>query len=252
MTLAVARTEVMMMPMMFMAMLLIASSAQQPEPEVEPSGDEEAADPSDVIDPLQEPSPNEQASGLPPGVDLWDDSTWSELTVEQKDKLRAERARRRAGGESGPIDLEARGDVPDDPPVAQPPRVDLPHPSRARAGTRGLERYWEDKHLTLRRSTIGFSVMWGASLVGGGVLAGVAGRDVEENGPSDMSSGAGSSATVSSSGPGAGIVIGAALVGIIGAVGMVGTIVSASMLGAHNNAKPLYFAAGGDGLTLRF
>jgi hypothetical protein len=210
--------------------------------------DEEGAGPSQVVDPLQEPASAPKESGLPQGVDLWDESTGSEPTVEHKDKLRAERARRRVRGEAAPSDPEEQGRAVDDAPAVRPADTELPRPSQARASTRQLESYWEDKHLTLRRSTIGFSVMWGASLVGAGVLAGVAGRGVEEDDPSDR----GQSATVSGPGRGTGIVVGAVLVGIMGMVGMVGTLVSAPMLGAHNNAKPLYFTAKGDGLTLRF
>jgi hypothetical protein len=69
-----------------------------------------------------------------------------------------------------------------------------------------------------------------------------------------MMFGSGDPASVSSTQPSrsVGLVMGGVLVGIVGFVGMVGTLVSASMLGAHNNTKPLYFSIRQDGLTLRF
>ena len=229
-----------------------AAPASTHTSETEPGvGDADATVPAS-IDPLEPTTSATPTAPLPGGVDLWDESTWSELTVEQKDTLRAERARRRAKGEQASTDSieeEAAIAAVLDAPSAT---TEFPRPRDVRVGPTRLEGYWHDKHLTLRRLTIGFSAAWGAAIVGSGVLAGLATREPKAEPPTNMSFGTGDQANVSNSREGTGLVVGAVIVGCIGFVGMVGTLVSASMLGAHNNAKPLYFGGGRGGLTLRF
>jgi hypothetical protein len=242
----------------FMILLLATSPVEEPanmeplEAETETAAEAEAESVG-----AEAPVNNSRAEaapggglGLPPGVELWDDSTWSDLTVEQKDKLRAERARRRAAGEEAPIrDAEdevtssASSDASSEIGVVSRPRLARAAPSR-------LESYWGEKQVSLRRLTIGFSVTWGVAIVASGVLVGVATREPKQEQPTDMSFGSSGSASVSNRG--SGLIVGGVLVGMVGFVGMVGTLVSASMLGAHNNTKPLYFSIRQDGLTLRF
>ena len=153
-------------------------------------------------------------------VSLQDESTWEGLTPRQRDVLRAERARRLA---PPPPEPEPE---PDPEPVAASvpsPRLYL-SPGYDDGRRDRLRVEFDARERRLIGSTAAFGIMFGVfTLTTVGLLA----------------------ARVRSPGP-------YMLTGLGSSVTSVGTIVSGTLLGAHRNARKLYYAASPGGLTLRF
>lgn len=176
-----------------------------------------------------------------PTIDIWDESTWVDLTPEQKDQLRAKRARMRAAGEEPPPKPETVDEPADTEPEPEPiePQMAEPHPTAAAPAyveparppvlvrDPKLEEYWETKHRTLVATTTTFAILWGV-----GMVTAIGVGDLVRRHPTP----ARARATVAMS--------------VFAAIGVIGTAISASMQGSHNIAKPLYFRS--DGLALRF
>ncbi len=198
---------------------------EAPSPSTVPSlpAESDASEP----DPAEAPSTADPEPDMPVTVemqdgrrvvDLADESTWEGLSPTQRDKLRAERARRDAG--TAPL-VPAPSEASEQPPAAT---------RRWDAGSTNLQRqtelqaYYEMKERRLVTSTAVFGGVWGVLTLGALVAAGTG------NGSPGLY----------------------AVIGVGTGVSGLGTIVSGTMLGAHRNTRPLYFAASPGGLTLRF
>lgn len=150
-------------------------------------------------------------------VDLVDESTWEGLSPSQRDRLRVERARR----ESGTEPLAPPAPVPPDAARVRKPGLDAGTFARRQSE---LKLYYETKERRLITATAAFGGVWGVLTLTTLIAAGTGTRS-----------------------PG--------LYGVLGlgtGVTGLGTVVSGTMLGAHRNTRPLYFAASPGGLTMRF
>lgn len=120
---------------------------------------DDAQPPATDEDPDTSPASAEEIPASEP--DPFDESTWEGLTVEQKDELRAQRARLQAKA----ADERAREQTKDRTNAREALRR-MPRSNRA------LELY-EERDVRLRRATIGLATTFGVTTVLTGVLAGI-------------------------------------------------------------------------------
>lgn len=170
--------------------------------------------------------------GVPPGVELFDESTWTSLSVEEKDRLRAIRAeilyqqRQAAGPTSAPTAPAPRIDPSD-----RPPRND----GYAR---RAHREEWEARDTSLATTTAVMGVLWGVGLVTTVVLAVQAKRKVDECSDAIDAAVFDARACTSAVRTARALSIGAWFSGTVATGAGVGTIVAGSFLGAHRSRGP--------------
>lgn len=187
---------------------------ETPAEETAPPGSDEAAATKTTVD------------GFPESVDLYDESTWSDLTVEQKDALYAERARRR----TQPDPVVLRTD-----PASERAEVQAELGSSKRrhsVSARKLE-WWNDRDRKLRNLTIGFGVTWGIATVVNAIIWAIHVRNANTciDGEFDQCARGAEQST--------NLIVPGALAATVAGVGFVGTVVSGSLLGAHRNNRPI-------------
>lgn len=208
---------------------------EAPEAADEAAGVEEASEPSGATtDPFQK----QRVPGFPPEVDLNDEATWAELKPEQKDELRAIRARNQ---------LRASGneDAVADEPKAESGPVDRERAPGTRRSTRRRSaeaQWWEARDQQLVGTTVGFGVTWGVTL--GAALALIA---AQQQGNSDCTTDLQSSGETgrceTAARRNANLAAPIYVLGAVSGISLIGTIVSGSLLGGHRNAKPFVVAA---------
>ena len=242
-----------------------APTTDAPEEQPTPGDDPAASVPSDgqpvqgdeqpetPPEPSNAPDPfaPERVEGFPATVDLRDESTWSDLTVQQKDELRAIRASRDAAAAEGrPV-----------PPRAieheKPPGFDSAAMERTsrrlgavnrRRGSEALDWY-DEREARLVRLTVGFGVTWGVSLIVTGALAAYA-RSLGTDCAAEVSD-----SVIDPAPPGSicndeakkakRLMIPVWIFGIAGSVSGIGTLISGGYLGGHRGSRPYLGASVG-------
>lgn len=173
--------------------------------------------------------------GFPPGVDINDETTWSDLKPEQKDELRAIRAKMRAKASPPPMGVEREAE-------RFPSDEDRP-PLHARRTSSAKEEYWYQREHSLVVSTAAFGVTWGVSTIALALIlnANLNGADECNR---DASAGIGADSCDRAVERTTNLVVPTYLFGAVSGASFIGTVVSGAMLGAHRNTKPLIFSDG--------
>lgn len=182
--------------------------------------------------------------GVPPGVELFDESTWASLSVEEKDRMRAIRAeilyqQRQAGVMSASVAPAPRLD-----PTDRPPR-------RSEYARRAYREEWEARDSSLATTTAVMGLLWGVGLITTVVLAAQVRKEVDDCSDSIDDVNFDASACTSTIRNVRGLTIGAWFTGVVATGAGVGTIVAGSFLGAHRSRRPSFAGAEGRRVALR-
>lgn len=218
-----------------MALLFLASPAADPF-----SGEPQAAEPVEAATPA-EPAPLAEPAQQSDAIDLDDESTWEDLTPEQKDKLRAERAernyqRRLAAGPQPPPALETDE-------AAELREARGEHAREREDPTSAAESYDN----AMRNAVIATGVIAGVAGLVAVILAVQAGKAVSEC-DADEAVLNGCRPAVDKT---VNFALGSYVTGSIAGASAVGLIVTGSMLGAHRSRRS-YLTLRPTGLLLRF
>ena len=218
------------------ALLLACEEPTPPIAPAEPSGVEAPAvidaEPSEVAAPVAAPIP-----GVPHGVDLYDETTWSALSVADKDRMRAIRA-----------ELEyQRANAPLEP--SRPPRPATHVSEHDRAPAREIDdRYrgasgdrrtstdvWEARDTKLATATAVTGMIWAATVITAIVLQ-FAVVDAVADCTETVADGNDCSDELRAvRRAGAGVIVASVIAGGAG----VGVLVSGITLGVHRNSRPV-------------
>jgi len=219
-----------------------------------------------VTDAAPEPAPAPTPApipGVPAGVDLDDEATWSELSPEQKDRLRAIRAEQR-------YQAVQAGQAPRVDPAYGPARrsssAEADEIAELRAEHRRMisraDARWADQDNRLVAATAATGALWAVGVaVTVGMAVGIE-RKVDacaDEVSSDPFSNADSCSEVAGRSTRR-LAVGTYVVGSITGVLAVGFLVSGILLGVHRSNRPQWAVAGGrarlaisrGGLRLRF
>lgn len=223
--------------MHFFCALLLALEDPAPPPLDPPT---EVAAPEDT---QPEPTPSSTATpepfapppripGVPEGVDLYDESTWSQLSVEDKDRMRAIRAELEYQRTGGVAPVSRATSTVDD--------YDRPPPRESSSRERSRTTAWQERDRKLATATAVTGVVWGAAVITALVLQFAVIKAVDDCSETVTNDPFGASNDCSDElrrvrRAGAGLIVTSVIAGGAG----VGVLVSGITLGVHRNSRPV-------------
>ena len=189
-----------------------------------------AAEPITTTDPFQKTT----VPGFSDNVDLYDESTWADLEPEEKDKLRAVKARIR--NKTAPIETLPKLPASD----KELPPIFL----QSRTNKNQKQNWWYNRHQNLKNATIGFGITWGLSTAATAIIWSMHSKnnkkciDSSQNIHDDQKLGR----CVNGAKQSLNLIVPGYITSSIVGASMLGTIISGALLGAHVNSKPFISA----------
>lgn len=206
-----------------------------------------AAEPEAMVttDPFQKTT----VPGFDESVDLYDESTWKDLSPEEKDELRAAQARLR---NKSAVPLPQKILPIDDnelPPI-------LAKPKRQKKLSND-QLWWSHRDNALRSATIGLGVTWAISTTATAIIWGIHVKNAKNcnNAINDIDDEQKFGKCINGGEQSLNLAVPGYISSSISGATFLGTIISGAMLGTHRNAKPFISASNnsaGIGLTGRF